>query len=209
MQSSRIRVLVVDDHELARAGLRGVLEDEGDIEVVAEGRDGVEALALYQQHRPDVVLMDVRMPHYDGIQATASICREDPRARVLVISSYDTEEEVFRVNEAGARGYLLKEARAKEVIEAIRAVAGGGRYLPPVIAARLAGRKEAPVLNARERQVLQLVQRGLSNPEIGAELALSMGTIRMYVSQILDKLGAANRTEAVSIAIARGLIRPE
>lgn len=206
MSAERIRVLIVDDHDLARAGLKGLLDDEADIQVVAEASSGVDAVAKYKQSLASVVIMDVRMPQFDGIQATAALLREDPKAKVLVISSYDTEEEVFRAHEAGARGYLLKESRAVEILEAVRTVASGGRYTPAAIAERLDNRKRGPTITSRERQILQLLHKGHNNREIAEVLDLSAGTIRMYVSQILQKLGAANRTEAVTISLQRGLI---
>ncbi|MCG5051799.1 MAG: response regulator transcription factor [Myxococcales bacterium] len=208
MTNERIRILIVDDHDLARAGLKGLLEDEADMVVVGEARSGIDAVSAYRACQPTVVLMDIRMPTFDGIQATAALLREDAKAKVLVISSYDTEEEVFRVHEAGAKGYLLKESRRAEILEAVRSVATGGRHTPPSVAERLESRKRGPTLSSRERQILQLLHKGRNNREIAESLALSPGTVRMYVSQILEKIGASNRTEAVTLGLARGLISP-
>jgi two-component system, NarL family, response regulator len=202
-----IRLLLCDDHDLARAGIRGVLEDEGDIEVLAEARDGVAAVALYRAHKPDVVVMDVRMPNLDGVRATSAILHEFPQARILVLSSYDTEEDVFRACEAGAAGYLLKESSADDIVKAIRVVAGGGKHLPPALAEALSRRSSGPQLTVRERQILERLHEGQKNSEIAEALGLSAGTVRMYVSQVLEKLGSSNRTEAVAEGLRRGILR--
>jgi two-component system NarL family response regulator len=207
-ESKKIRVLVADDHFVARFGLKGLLGDQPDLEVVGEAKSGAEAVTLARQSRPDVVLMDLRMPGLDGVQATAAILREDPKARVLIVSSYDTEADVLRVNEAGAAGYIMKEAEPEELLRAIRAVAAGGRYLPPNIQARLEEGAEHGKLNARDLRILQHIGEGLSNKEIAEKMSLTAGTVRIYVSNILARLGVANRAEAVSLAIRRGLIRP-
>jgi two-component system NarL family response regulator len=203
----KIRVLIADDHFVARFGLKGLMEDQGDIEVVGEAKTGAEAVTLARQYKPDVVLMDLRMPGLDGVQATAAVLREDPKARVLIVSSYDTEADVLRVNEAGAAGYVMKEAEPDEILKAVRAVAAGGKYLPANIQARLDEGAEHGKLNARDLRILQHIGEGLSNKEIAEKMGLTAGTVRIYVSNILARLGVSNRAEAVSLALARGLIR--
>ncbi len=203
----KIRVLVADDHFVARFGLKGLLEDQPDMDVVGEARSGAEAVAAARQNRPDVVLMDLRMPGLDGVQATSAILRDDPSAKVLIISSYDTEVEVLRVHEAGAAGYVMKEAEPDEILTAVRTVAAGGKYLPANIQARLDQGAEHGKLNARDLRILQYIGAGLSNKEIAEKLSLTAGTVRIYVSNILTRLGVSNRAEAVSLGIARGLVR--
>ncbi len=203
---SKIKILIVEDHFIAREGLKSLIGGQPDMEVVAEARDGTEAVGLYRSARPDVVLMDLRLPHVDGLQATTALLHEDPQACVLIVSSYDTDEDVGRAHEAGARGYILKEAEGPELLRAIRIVNGGERYLPSVMAARLEGRDEQR-LNVREMQVLQCLDKGKTNGEIAELLHLTPGTIRIYVSALLAKLGARNRTEAVSVAVTKGLIK--
>lgn len=205
-ERGKIRILIVEDHFIARAGLRSLIGGEPDMEVVGEAADGAQVPALHRALRPDVVLMDLRLPRLDGLQATAALVREDPEACVLIVSSYDTDEDVGRAHDAGARGYVLKEAEGPELLRAIRAVHAGERYLPPVVAARLEARRAQQRLNAREMQILRLLQTGRTNAEIATELHLTAGTIRIYVSGILAKLGARNRVEAVSLAVAKGLL---
>jgi two-component system, NarL family, response regulator len=204
---AKIRLLLCDDHDLARAGIRGVIEDEGDIEVLAEARDGVAAVALFRNHKPDVVVMDVRMPNLDGVRATNAILHEYPDAKILILSSYDTEEDVFRACEAGAAGYMLKESNAEDIVKAIRIVADGGKHLPAALAESLARRSSVPQLTVRERQILERLHEGQKNSDIAEALGLSPGTVRMYVSQILEKLGSSNRTEAVAEGLRRGILR--
>lgn len=205
--ADRIRVLIVEDHFIARFGLKGLINDQKDMVVAAEAANGAEAFTKYKESRPDVVLMDLRLPELDGIQATAAICREDPEARVLIFSTYDREDEVARALSAGARGYILKEADGRELLEAVRVVRAGGKYLRPGLAQRLAENAQRERLNARELQILQLMWRGLSNREIADELSLTHGTVRIYVSHVFEKLGVKKRTEAVAVGIERGLIR--
>ncbi len=203
-----IRVLIADDHFVARFGLRGLVSDQPDMEVVGEAKTGAEAVTLYRQIRPDVVLMDIRMPDLDGIQATLAISRDDAGARILIVSSYDTEADVQKVHAAGAAGYVMKEAEPDELLQAIRTVAGGGRHVPPAIAARLAVGATQIQPSPRDLEIVQLIGDGLSNKQIAEKLDLTAGTVRIYVSQILGRLGAANRAEAVTIALRRGLIPP-
>ncbi len=203
----RIRILVAEDHVIARFGLRGLVDQEPDMQVVAEAKHGGEAVEKFRTHRPDLVLMDLRMPEMDGIQATTTIRHEDPTARILVLSSYDADDEIRRAFDAGAAGYIMKEADAVELFHAIRVVQGGGPYVPPRIAARLAARVGETRLTSHERRILQLISKGLSNREIAGRVSLAPGTVRIYVSNILSKLGAGNRAEAVARALEHGIIR--
>jgi two-component system NarL family response regulator len=208
-EQAKIRILIVDDHFVAREGLKSLIGGQPDMQVAGEARDGADVIAAYRAARPDVVLMDMRMPGLDGLRATAMLLQEDARACVLVVSSYDTVEEVGRAHDAGARGYVLKEAEGPELLRAIRAVHRGERYLPPAVAARLEARRDEERLNVRETQILQCVQKGLTNAEIAAQLELTPGTIRIYMSSLLAKLGARNRTEAVTVATAKGLLKQD
>jgi DNA-binding NarL/FixJ family response regulator len=204
----KLRILVVEDHFITREGLRSLIGGEPDMEVVGEARDGAEALGLYRTLRPDVVLMDLRLPRLDGLQSTEALLRDDPRACVLIVSSYDTDEDVGRAHDAGARGYILKEAEGDELLRAIRTVHGGQRYLPPVIAARLEARRDEQRLSVRDRQILDYIHQGHTNGEIAELLHLAPNTVRVYVSALLGKLGARNRTEALARAVAKGLLKP-
>jgi two-component system NarL family response regulator len=206
-ESQPIRVMLVEDHPIAMLGLRGLLEDDSTFEVVAEATDGVEALAVYAAARPDVVVMDLRMPRFDGIQTTAALCQQDATVRILVLSSYDSEQDVARVMQAGAKGYVMKEAQGEEVLLAIRRVAQGGEYLSDSVARRLQEAKTSIALNARERRILEFMAKGLSNAQIAEMILLKANTVRVYTSDIFAKLGVSNRAEAVSVAIDRGIIR--
>lgn len=204
-----LRLMIVDDHFVARFGLRKLLELQGGMEVVAEAKGGVEAVNLFRQHRPDVVLMDLRMDGFDGISATLAIRREHPDARVLMVSSHDTELDVRKALEAGALGFVVKEAGPAHLLEAIANVAEGEPYLPPALAERLeAGAARAP-LSARELQLLKLMVAGLSNKEIAEKTALTSGTVKVYVCHILAKMGVANRSAAIFEAVRRGLVKVE
>jgi two-component system NarL family response regulator len=207
MPKPRIRMLLADDHLVVRVGLRGLLETQPDLEVVAEAAGGRAAVREFEKCRPDLVLMDLRMPDVDGAQATAAIRAKFPDARVLVLTTFDTDEDIYRALEAGAAGFLLKSADSKTLLEAIRAVHAGRYQLPADVAARLAERRAMPELSAREREVLALIVKGRSNKEIGAELGVAENTVKNHVKVILDKLGVADRTGAATKAIQRGLVR--
>jgi two-component system NarL family response regulator len=207
MAKPRIRLLLVDDHLVVRIGLRGLLETQADMEVVAEAPGGNAAVSAFAKHHPDVVLMDLRMPDLDGAQATAAIRAKFPEARVLVLTTFDTDEDIFRALEAGAVGFLLKSTDSKPLLETIRAVHAGKYQLPANVAARLAERRAMPELSVREREVLALIVKGRSNKEIGADLGVAENTVKNHVKVILDKLGVADRTGAATKAIQRGLVR--
>jgi DNA-binding NarL/FixJ family response regulator len=204
-----IRLLVVDDHPVVRAGMVAMLGEESDFEVVGEAANGAEALGLVPRLRPDVVLMDLRMPVMDGAEATARISAEPDAPQVLVLTTYDTDADIIRAVEAGARGYLLKDAPTGVLADAIRRAARGETVLAPPVAARLADRLRAPArpeLTARELEVLALVARGLSNADIGRELFIGEATVKTHLIRAYAKLGVADRTAAVTAAYASGLL---
>ena len=204
-----IRLLVVDDHPVVRAGMVAVLGEESDFEVVGEAANGAEALALVPRLRPDVVLMDLRMPVMDGAEATARLTAQAGAPHVLVLTTYDTDADIVRAVEAGARGYLLKDAPTSVLADAIRRAARGETVLAPPVAARLADRLRAPArpeLTGREVEVLGLVARGLSNAEIGRELFIGEATVKTHLIRAFAKLGVTDRTAAVTAAYASGLI---
>jgi len=214
--ASRIRLLLADDQVLFRQGLRTILESEPDLEVVGEAGDGLEAVELTRTRQPDVVLMDIRMPRMDGVEATRRI-REAGGAQVVILSTYDDDELVFEALRVGAAGYLLKDFPAEELIKAIRTVHhGGGVLIPPPIAAKVVAelrrsRGATPPrepLTAREEEILGLVARGLSNREIAEILHLSEGTVKNALSRIYAKLGARDRTQAALWAVQHGLAQP-
>lgn len=204
---SRIRVLVVDDHFATRLGLSMPINNEKDMKVVAEAGTGAKALEMYRQHRPDVVLMDYDLPDMTGVETVRKIRSEFPDAKVLILTIYDGEEDIYRAVTAGARGYLTKSSECEEVLRAIRRIAAGAHFFPPDIAAKVKAREQRDPLTERELEILRLLVRGHSTKEIVDLMKLSMGTIRLHISLILEKLGAFDRTNAVAIAIERGIVR--
>lgn len=201
-----IRVLAVDDHPLVRKGIASILANETDMELVAEAGNGSEAVEMFEQRHPDVVLMDLRMPQMDGIEATRKIRQADPEARIIALTSYDGDQDIYRALEAGVRGYMLKEMVHSEVVRAIRTVYSGKRLMPPEVAERLSEYFPQVALTPREVEVLGCVARGMANKEIAHQLGTANGTIKMHVQNILEKLGASDRTHAVTIAIERGIL---
>ena len=202
-----IRLLITDDHAVVRMGLVAVLSHHPDLTVVAQAEDGVEAVRMFSEIRPDVTVMDVRMPNKDGISATSEIRRIDPQARVLMLTTYDTEEDVHRAMAAGASGYVLKDAGPGELVEAIRHVAAGETWLPKYIQQQLAQRNDDEQLTARQMEVLQLLAQGQSNKEIGAHLGISEDGAKAHVKQIFLKLHVSDRASAVATAVRRGILR--
>lgn len=210
----QLRLLVVDDHPVVRTGMIALLSEQPDLLVVAEAANGAEALVQAERHRPDVVLMDLRMPVMDGAEATRLLVARPDRPQVLVLTTYDTDADIVRAVEAGARGYLLKDADPAVLADAIRRAARGETVLAPPVAARLADRLRAvPAapseshLTAREREVLSLVARGLSNAEIGRELFIGEATVKTHLIRIFQKLGVSDRTAAVTSAYQLGILQ--
>jgi DNA-binding NarL/FixJ family response regulator len=201
-----IRVLVADDHPVVRAGLSSVLTQQADIHVVAGAEHGAQAVELYRQHRPDVCLMDLRMPVMDGVEAIRAIIAADGNARILALTTYDGDADIRRALDAGARGYLLKDMLLTDVIGAVRAVHRGERVIPNAVAARLSAYPERSELTDREVEVLQLVARGLSNKEVARAIGRTDETVKIHLKNTFAKLGVTDRTEAVTVGLSRGLI---
>jgi DNA-binding NarL/FixJ family response regulator len=201
-----IRVLVVDDHPVVRTGLAGVISQQPELELVAEAEDGRQAVARYREYRPDVVLMDLRMPGTDGVAAIREIKSEFPDARILALTTYEGDVDIHRALEAGARGYLIKDMLLKDVLTAIRAVHRGERVIPLAVAARLAEFTPRTDLTEREVEVLQLVARGLSNRDVAGAIGRTDETVKVHLKNIFAKLGVADRTEAVTLAFSRGIL---
>ena len=204
-----ITLLAADDHPLLRRGLGALIGAEADMEMVAEAANGAEALALYRAHRPDVVLMDLRMPVLSGLSAIKAILAEFPDAKIIALTTYEGDEDIHRALSAGAKGYLLKDMLRAELLQVIRRVHGGHRSIPAVIAARLAEHVPRVELTPRELEVLGLMAKGLSNREIATALGRAESTMKVHVKNVLEKLGANDRTEAVTTAIRRGFLHLE
>jgi DNA-binding NarL/FixJ family response regulator len=203
-----IRVLLVDDHPVVREGLRGMLAAEPDLDVVAEAGTAAEAVAATLAHEPDVVLMDLRMPGGDGVEATTRVLMQRPQTRVVVLTTYENDADILRAVEAGAAGYLLKDSSRYDLAQAIRAAARGETVLAPSVAAKLVSRMRSPVdLSPREIEVLTLVGRGRTNAQIGRELLISEATVKTHLLRTFGKLGVGDRTEAVTVAMERGILR--
>ena len=208
MTGERIRVLIADDQAVVRMGLAAMIQSEPDLEVVGEAHDGRQALELFRGLRPDVLLTDLRMPEMDAVALTHALLREFPAAKVIVLSTYDGEEEIYRALEAGAHAYLLKrDSLGEEILKAIRAVSSGQRYLPAAVAATLASRMPRSELTVREIEVLKAVADGLRNRQIADQLQISEATVKVHVTNIMAKLAVADRTEAVTVALRRGIIQ--
>jgi DNA-binding NarL/FixJ family response regulator len=204
-----IRLVLADDHPVVREGLAGMLAAEPDLEVVGTAADGGEAFELASSLKPDVVLMDLRMPGVDGVEATRRITKELPGVRVLIVTTYDTDSDIVRAVEAGATGYLLKDAPRDELATAIRAAARGETVLAPPVAAKLVSSMQKPARekpSPRETQVLSLVARGLTNAEIGKQLYISEATVKTHLLRVFNKLGVDDRTAAVTAAMDMGLL---
>jgi DNA-binding NarL/FixJ family response regulator len=208
--TASIRLLVADDHPVVRDGLRAMLATQPDMELVGEAATGTEAVAQAHALRPDVVLMDLQMPDLDGPAAIAALRQQTPEVRVLVLTTYGTDADITRAVDAGATGYLLKDAPREQLFGAIRAAARGESVLSPSVATRVLGRMRAPAeeaLSPRELEILQAVARGLSNKDIGRRLYVSEATVKTHLLRIFGKLGVDDRTAAVTVALERGIIR--
>ncbi len=202
-----IRILTADDHYLIRAGVSSFLATEPGLEVVAEATNGEEALEKYREGRPDLVLMDLQMPVMDGLAATRAILEEFPHARIVVLTTYAGDEDIHRALEAGAMGYLVKDAMVADVLKVIQMVMAGRRGIPPAVAATLAEHTPRIALTPRETEVISLMSTGLTNAQIASRLGRTEETVKVHVKNILQKLDARDRTAAVTIAVRRGFIR--
>lgn len=205
----QIRILVADDHPLIRDGVRTFVSRAPDMKVVAEAADGQEAVELSASQKPDVALIDLRMPKLDGIQTVAAIREKAPEVRTIILTTFSGDDDIYRALRSGAKAYLLKDAPGEELLSCIRAVAQGNTWISPVAAAHLTQRMSQDNLTGREQDVLQRMAIGKSNKEIAAELDISDGTIKVHVSHILRKLGVTGRTEAVAMAVKRGIVHME
>lgn len=204
--SDKIRLIVIDDQAVVRQGFVALINTVADMEVIAEGINGEQAIELYRQHKPDVMLIDLRMPVIGGVEAITTIRREFPEARLIVLTTYDGDEDIYRSLQAGAKGYLLKDMFFEELETAIRSVHAGSRRIPAVIAERLAERMAGSILTTRELEVLELIVKGRSNKEIGSDLKISEATVKSHVNNVLSKLGVTDRTQAATTALQRGLV---
>ena len=202
----KIRILVAEDHVIARVGVTAIVNMQPDMTVVAEATNGQQAIDLYRQHRPDIVLLDLRMPIVSGIEAARKIRQEFPQAKMIALTTYGGDEDIRRALEAGVRSYLTKDVLHDELVKAVRAVDSGESYLPPSVEAALAAQSPRPDLSAREVQVLELIVRGLANKQIAYTLNIAEHTVKNHVKNILSKLGVQDRTQAATAAIQRGII---
>lgn len=200
--------MVADDHAIVRQGIAALLSAADDVEVVAEAEDGQQAIDLFRQHRPDVALMDLRMPRVDGASAIATLRAEFPRSRFIVLTTYEGDQDVYGALQAGALGYLLKGVKYPELIQAIRDVFAGQRRVPAELAERALGGALTPALTAREAEILGLVAQGRSNLEIAGALDISESTVKNHITKLFAKLGVTTRTQATLAALQRGLVRP-
>lgn len=200
-----LKVLVVDDHPIMRYGVVAIIQARSDMAVVAQGGTAAEAVNLFRQHKPDITLMDLRLPDRSGVEAIREIRRFAPQARFIVLTTYEGDEDIHQALEAGARGYLIKGMPHEALIDALRKVHAGGRFVPPPVARALASRMPGSDLSSREREVLSLLVRGKSNREIAQELSIKEATVKSHVSVILMRLNVTDRTQAVIAALQRGL----
>jgi len=200
-------VLVVDDHALLRTGVVNIIQQEPDLDVVAEASNGVEAVAAFERYRPDVTLLDLRMPEMEGVEAVRQIRALDPQARVIVLTTYDTDDDISRALKAGAKAFILKDIAADALIACVHDVLKGKTYLAPAAAAKLAERVARVELTPRELSALRLLADGRSNKEIATALGITERTVKTHLGHLFDKLGVTSRTEAVKVAVRRGLVR--
>jgi DNA-binding NarL/FixJ family response regulator len=202
----KIRILVADDHYVVRMGVISILNHQPDMEVVAEASNGIQAVELFNKHKPDLVLLDARMPHKGGVQAAREIKIQDPSAHILMLTAFDGDEDIHKALTAGAEGYILKSSTGEQLVPAVRAVAAGTSWIPSEVAQRLVRRKEFEPLTPRELRVLHELAKGLANKQIADIMNISLHTTKEYLKSILTKLHVDDRTEAVTVAIQRGLI---
>ncbi|MBD2682412.1 MULTISPECIES: response regulator [Nostoc] len=207
IQSTAIRILIVDDHSIVRQGLAAMIENEPDMTVVGQAGNGQEAIAQYKQLQPDVTLIDLRMPQVSGVDAIVAICAEFAHARMIVLTTYDGDEDIYRALRAGAKGYLLKDAEPDALLNAIHIVHSGQQYIPSEVAAKLVQRMNIPELSDREQEVVRQMVLGLSNHDIAVALNITESTVKFHINKILSKLGVSDRTQAVITALKRGLAK--
>src|SRR5688500_13764189 len=205
----RASVLVVDDHALLRTGVANIINQEPDLRVVAEAANGIEAVEAFERHHPDVTLLDLRMPEMEGVEAVRQIRGRDPQAKVIILTTYDTDEDITRALKAGAKAYVLKDISAEALVTCIHDVLAGKTYLAPAAAAKLAEGVTRVHLTPRELTALRLMADGKSNKEIANELGISDRTVKSHLGHLFEKLGVTSRTEAVKVASRRGLVRLE
>jgi two-component system NarL family response regulator len=205
-QSTTIRVLIVDDHSIVRQGLATIINRDPEMTVIAQAEDGQQAIDLFREHQPDITLMDLRMPQVGGVEAITAICAEFKPARIIVLTTYDGDEDIYRGLQAGAKGYLLKDAKPNELLKAIRIVHCGQQYIPPEVGAKLVQRMSNPELSERELEVLRSMALGRSNLDIATALNIGESTVKSHVNRILSKLGVNDRTQAVIVAVKRGIV---
>jgi len=203
----KLAILIADDHPVVREGLKTIIELQPDMHVVDEASNGREAMEKFFAHRPDIALLDLRMPLMDGVETVVAICEKEPGARLAILTSFESEEEIYRALRAGAQGYVLKDAPAADLIACIRAMHQGRTWIPPGVGAKLAKRVTGQDLTTREMEVLRTLVLGKSNKEIGVLLDIAESTVKVHVTHVLEKLRASGRTEAISVALKRGLIR--
>lgn len=206
MSDETIKIMVIDDQAVVRQGFVALINTVSDMVVVAEGTNGQQAIDLYRLHRPDVTLMDLRMPELGGVEAITAIRKEFPDARLIVLTTYDGDEDIYRSLQAGAQGYLLKDMFFEELEEAIRKVHGGSRRIPAQVAERLAERMGSSDLTGRETEVLEQIVAGHSNKTIASQLNITEATVKSHINNILSKLGVSDRTQAATTALQRGLV---
>jgi DNA-binding NarL/FixJ family response regulator len=207
--AGKARVLLVDDHALLRTGVANIINQEPDLRVVAEAENGLQAISAYEQHQPDVTLLDLRMPVMEGVEVVRQIRERDPRARVIILTTYDTDDEISQALKAGAKAYVLKDIAAEDLIGCIRSVLAGKTYIAPAAAAKLAEGVTRVQLTPREMATLRLLADGKANKEIANELDISERTVKTHLAHLFEKLGVTSRTEAIRVATRRGLVRLE
>jgi DNA-binding NarL/FixJ family response regulator len=205
----RIRIIIADDHPVVREGLAALIKSQKDMQVVSEAASGRQAVQQFLLHRPDVMLLDLRMPEMNGVEAIQAILQKAPKAKIIVLSTYGGDEDIFRAFGVGAKAYLLKDSPREQLLESIRTVHGGQLSIPSTIGARLATHMRGPNLTKRETDVIKLMAAGKSNKEIGVSLGVSEGTVKIHVGHIFRKLGVTGRTEAIRVALERGIVHLE
>ncbi|HEY9623944.1 MAG TPA: response regulator transcription factor [Crinalium sp.] len=201
-----IRVLIADDHSIFRQGLAMIISRDPDMTVIAQAENGQQAIDLFREHQPDVTLMDLRMPQVEGVEAITAIRSESKSARIIVLTTYDSDEDIYRGLQAGAQGYLLKDTEPDELFNAIRTIHRGEQYIPSNVGVKLIQRMNNPVLSERELAVLRSMAQGMSNADIATALSISAGTVKSHVNRILSKLDVDDRTQAVIVAVKRGIV---